>query len=238
MVKIWAPLAKQVDLVLPEKRHGLSPGHGGWWSAEVGLAHGVDYQFCLNGECYPDPRSPWQPNGVHGPSRHYDHQKFAWQCDQWPVLPLRSAIIYELHVGTFSEQGTFAAAIEQLDYLVRLGITHVELMPVVEFLGQKGWGYDGVFPFAPHHRYGGPDGLKSFVDAAHLRGLNVLLDVVHNHLGPSGNYLPQFGPFFTSRYVTPWGPALNFDGPESDEVREYFIASARMWLREYRLDGL
>ena len=202
MVKVWAPQAKQVELVMADTRHCMAPSQRGWWSTDLELFHGTDYHFSLNGECYPDPRSPWQPAGVHGPSRHYDHRLFKWRCDKWIVLPLRQAIIYELHVGTFTTEGTFAAAVTRLDHLVQLGITHVELMPVAEFLGDHGWGYDGVLLFAPHHSYGGPDRLKSFVDAAHERGLAVLLDVVYNHLGPSGNYLPRsvrFSPSATKR---------------------------------------
>jgi maltooligosyltrehalose trehalohydrolase len=161
----------------------------GWWSAKgYKLAGGEDYQFRVDGELLPDPRSPWQPHGVHGASRYVDHADFPWTDQHWQARPLASAIIYELHIGTFTQEGTFTAAIQRLDHLVELGITHVELMPVVEFLGNYGWGYDGVFPYAPHHAYGGPAALKQLVNACHAKGLGVLLDVVYNHLGPCGNY--------------------------------------------------
>ena len=186
----------------------------------------------------PDPRSSWQPHGVHGPSRVIDHQAFAWTDDRWQAGPLSAAVVYELHVGTFTPAGTFEAAIERLDHLVALGVTHVALMPVPEFPGSRGWGYDGVDLYAPHHAYGGPEGLKRLVNACHARGLAVLLDVVYNHLGPAGNYLECFGPYFTARHQTPWGPAVNLDGPGSEEVRRFFCDNALMWLRDYHLDGL
>ena len=211
----------------------------GWWAAPAeSLAAGQDYWFLVDGQRLPDPRSPWQPAGVHGPSRHLDHAAFAWTDLHWQARPLAATVIYELHIGTFTPGGTFDAAIERLDHLVELGITHIELMPVAEFLGERGWGYDGVALFAPHHAYGGPDGLKRLVNACHAKGLGVLLDVVYNHLGPSGNYLPQFGPYFTDRHATPWGAAINFDGPDSEEVRRFFCDNAIMWLRDYHLDGL
>jgi maltooligosyltrehalose trehalohydrolase len=199
----------------------------------------VDYQFVLeDGNAYPDPRSPWQPLGVHGPSRSLDHSRFAWTDQRWQAPPLSEAIIYELHIGTFTPEGTFVAAIEKLDDLAALGITHIEIMPVAEFPGQRGWGYDGVDPYAPHHAYGGPDGLKRLVDACHAKGIAVILDVVYNHLGPDGNYLGKFGPYFTGQHRTTWGDAINFDGPGSDEVRRFFIDNALMWLRDYHMDGL
>jgi maltooligosyltrehalose trehalohydrolase len=213
---------------------------GGWWTAAVESAGpGSDYGFVLDGDGpFPDPRSPWQPIDVHGLSRLVDHTAFRWTDSDFRPARLSAAILYELHVGTFTPAGTFAAAIEKLDHLVRLGVTHVELMPVAEFPGNRGWGYDGVDLFAPHHAYGGPEGLKRLVDAYHARGLTVLLDVVYNHLGLSGNYLGKFAPYFTRRYSTPWGEAVNFDGPHSDEVRRYFCDNARMWLRDYHFDGL
>jgi maltooligosyltrehalose trehalohydrolase len=214
---------------------------GGWWRlpSEKPLEHGEDYAFYVDGAGpFPDPRSRWQPEGVHGPSRHFDPTRFNWTDQGWRPLPLSAAIIYELHIGTFTAAGTFAAAIERLDELVELGITHVELMPVASFPGVQGWGYDGVSLYAPHQPYGGPAGLQQLVDACHQRGLAVLLDVVYNHLGPSGNYLDRFGPYFTDRYTTPWGDAVNFDGPGSDEVRRFFIDNALMWLRDYHFDGL
>ena len=213
---------------------------GGWWQFDAPHAGaGADYAFLLDGEGpFPDPGSGWQPHGVDGPSRVVDHAVFAWQHDEWDVAALGKAVIYELHAGTFTPGGTFDAAIEKLDYLAELGVTHVELMPVAEFSGDRGWGYDGVDLYAPHHAYGGPDGLKRLVDACHARGLGVILDVVYNHLGPAGNHLGRFGPYFTDKYATPWGRAVNFDDHGSDESRRFFVDNALMWLREYRIDGL
>jgi maltooligosyltrehalose trehalohydrolase len=212
----------------------------GWWSLESsGATAGSDYGFVVDGEGpFPDPRSPWQPNGVHGLSRVVDHGAFAWTDRQFRARPLGKAVIYELHIGTFTLAGTFNAAIEKLDHLVQLGVTHAELMPVNAFGGNRGWGYDGVDLFAPHQAYGGPDGLKRFVNACHEHGLEVILDVVFNHVGPSGNYLGRFAPYFYSRYQTPWGPAFNFDGVHSEEVRRFCCDSALMWLRDYHFDGL
>ncbi|HUN59341.1 MAG TPA: malto-oligosyltrehalose trehalohydrolase, partial [Candidatus Binataceae bacterium] len=178
------------------------------------------------------------PSGVHGPSRIIDHSAFEWHDRGWNAPVLSSGVIYELHVGTFTAPGTFDAVIERLGHLLELGITHVELMPVAEFSGNRGWGYDGVDLFAPHHAYGGPDGLKRLVDACHRRGLAIILDVVYNHFGPEGNYLPQFGPYLTSRYATPWGSAVNFDDRGSDEVRRFVCDNAKMWLHDYHFDGL
>src|SRR5205823_8761812 len=163
---------------------------------------------------------------------------FDWHDQAWRCRPLRDLVLYELHVGTFSAAGTFAGAVENLDHLVELGVGGIELMPVAEFAGDRGWGYDGVDLWAPHHAYGGPEGLKRLVDAAHARGLAVLLDVVYNHLGPEGNYLSRYGPYFTDRYATPWGEAINFDGRDSMPVRDFFIENAQMWLRDYHFDGL
>jgi maltooligosyltrehalose trehalohydrolase len=218
----------------------MAPAPSNWWSAKVdGAGPGTDYGFSLDGgRVLPDPRSPWQPHGVHGRSRRVAHDPFPWTDAGWLAPPLSDAVIYELHVGTFSPEGTFDGATARLDHLAALGITHVELMPVSQFPGARGWGYDGVYLYAPHTAYGGPEGLKRFVDAAHARGLAVLLDVVYNHLGPTGNYLASFGPYFTSRYVTPWGQAVNLDGPRSDEVRRFFCDNALMWLRDYHVDGL
>jgi maltooligosyltrehalose trehalohydrolase len=175
---------------------------------------------------------------VHGLSRFYDHNRFKWTDERWSAAPLAAAILYELHIGTFTPEGTFDAAIGKLDHLVGLGITCVELMPIAEFPGSVGWGYDGVDLFAPHHAYGGPDGFKRFVDACHAKGLAVVLDVVYNHLGPDGNYLGLYGWYYTDRYKTPWGDAINFDGRDNDEVRRLFLDNALMWLNDYHLDGL
>jgi len=217
----------------------LSTRHG-WWMLDSPLAgHGSDYAFVLDGSGpLPDPRSPWQPYGVHGFSRMLDHSLFSWTDDRWQAPPLSSAVIYELHTGTFSPQGTFQGVAQKLDHLVDLGITHIELMPVNSFSGTHGWGYDGVGLFAPHEPYGGPAGLKELVDECHARGIAVILDVVYNHLGPEGNYLDRFGPYFTNRYSSPWGNAVNLDGPGSDEVRRFFIENALMWLKDYHMDVL
>jgi len=237
---VWAPRAAKVVVDIGNRQLPMRPEKIGWWSIETELlAPGVDYALVLDGgKPVPDPRSPWQPAGVHGPSRLIDHDAFRWCDRRWNPPPLSSAIIYELHIGTFTPAGTFDAAIERLSHLTELGITHVELMPVAEFSGERGWGYDGVDLYAPHHAYGGPHGLKRLVDACHARGLAVVLDVVYNHFGPSGNYLSRFGPYQTEHYRTPWGDALNFDGPGSDEVRRFLCDNALMWLRDYHFDGL
>jgi len=230
----------QVELLLGDDRLAMRSVGGGWWESESEiLEDGTDYAFALDrAEPLPDPRSPWQPEGVHGRSRWVDHERSDWSDAGWSPPDLASGVIYELHIGTFTPGGTFDSAIERLDDLVALGVSHVELMPVNEFPGDRGWGYDGVDLFAPHHAYGGPDGLKRLVDAAHARGLAVLLDVVYNHFGPDGNYLPRFGPYLTERYHTPWGAAVNLDDAGSDEVRRFFVDNALMWLRDYHLDGL
>ncbi|HUA83835.1 MAG TPA: malto-oligosyltrehalose trehalohydrolase [Bryobacteraceae bacterium] len=242
-VHVWAPKARTVRLQSGGAVTRMEPvaykTSYGWWRADGPAIPGADYAFLLDdGDPLPDPRSPWQPQGVHGASRFYDHSAFPWSDRNWQAPPLSSALIYELHTGTFTPEGTFDGAIARLDHLVELGVTHVELMPVQEFSGGWGWGYDTVDLFAPHHVYGGPDGLKRLIDACHRRGLAVLLDVVYNHLGPSGNYLARFGPYFTDRYSTPWGPAINFDSAGSLEVRRFFCDNALMWLRDYHADGL
>jgi maltooligosyltrehalose trehalohydrolase len=218
----------------------MTLAEGGWWVADVETAGpGATYSYIPDGgDSFPDPRSPWQPHGPHGPSCLVDHGRFEWTDGTFQARPLSSAVIYEMHVGTFTPEGTFEAAIGKLDHLAHLGVTHLELMPVSEFPGQWGWGYDGVDLYAPHHHYGEPDDLKRLVNAAHERGLAVLLDVVYNHLGPAGNYLSRFGPYFTHRNRTPWGDAVNLDGPWSHEVRRFFIDNALMWVRDYHFDGL
>ncbi|MBA3268568.1 MAG: malto-oligosyltrehalose trehalohydrolase [Acidimicrobiia bacterium] len=240
--EVWAPRAGEVAVVLGDRRLAMDgPDTDGWFRAEApeGADVDVDYSFSLDGgPPLPDPRSQWQPLGVHGPSRRVDHEAFTWTDDGWSVIPLAEAVVYELHVGTFSPEGTFDGAVAHLDHLVDLGITAVEVMPVAEFPGGRGWGYDGVDLWAPHSAYGGPDGFKRLVDACHAAGLAVVLDVVYNHLGPDGNYLPQFGPYFTDRYSTPWGEAVNFDGPDSDPVRAFVVDNACMWVRDYHVDGL
>jgi len=216
------------------------PADGGWWMADVADAGpGTDYGFRVDGgPMRPDPRSAWQPAGIDGPSRLVDHGAFAWHDQEWRGLHLPSAVLYELHIGTFTPAGTFDGAIERLDHLVDLGVDGVELLPVAEFSGDRGWGYDGVDLFAPHHAYGGPDGLKRLVDACHARGLGVVMDVVYNHLGPAGNYLAEFGPYFTDSHSTNWGWAVNYDDADSGGVRSFVIENAVMWLRDYHCDGL
>ncbi|MGN6545107.1 MAG: malto-oligosyltrehalose trehalohydrolase [Aureliella sp.] len=238
--RVWAPSAKKVEVQLQSGSVTLMHNASGWWTGELPFGEeDRDYSLRIDGgPPRPDPRSPWQPQGVHGPSRWVDHSEFQWHDGGFQARPLSSSIIYELHIGTFTSEGTFDGAISQLDHLVRLGVTHVELMPVAEFPGKFGWGYDGVCLFAPRELYGGPAGLKRFVDACHRHGLGVILDVVYNHLGPSGNYLSEFGPYFTERHRTPWGPAINFDGPQSDGVRRFFCDNACMWLRDYHIDAL
>ena len=238
---VWAPDAERVQIELADRRHDLiRQTPDGWWRADVsGLSHGVDYAYCIDGgPPRPDPRSRWQPHGVHAPSRLYDHGQFEWTDDGWRGVTLPGSMLYELHIGTFTTEGTFDAAIERLDHLVGLGVDLVEVLPVASFDGPHGWGYDGVALFAVHEPYGGPDGLKRFVDACHSRGLGVVLDVVYNHLGPSGNYLGDFGPYFTDAHSTPWGSAVNLDGPGSDEVRRWILDNARMWLCDFHIDGL
>jgi maltooligosyltrehalose trehalohydrolase len=237
---VWGPEPGSVELQLDGRRLPMTRDERGWWRVDADAAPGADYGFIVNGQepPLPDPRSAWQPAGVHGLSRLVDHGDFAWTDAGFRAPPLAASVIYELHIGTFSPAGTFDGAIERLDHLVDLGVTHVEVLPVNEFPGERGWGYDGVDLFAPHHAYGGPDGLKRLVDACHARGLAVLLDVVYNHLGPAGNYLGKFGPYFTETHTSPWGPAVNFDAADSDEVRRFFCDNALMWLREYHFDGL
>ena len=238
----WAPLAARVAVTL----HGMAlpmegPDTDGWWHLDVGAGGaGTDYGFLVDQDekAYPDPRSQWQPNGVHGLSRVYDQGAFGWNDDRFQPHPIAGAVIYELHLGTFTEPGTLDSAVEKLGYLADLGITHVELMPVAAFAGNYGWGYDGVALYAVHEPYGGPDALKRFVDAAHTKGLAVLLDVVYNHFGPVGNYTGKFGPYLTGAHKTPWGGAVNLEAAWSDEVRRFFCDNARMWLRDYHLDGL
>jgi len=217
------------------------PDEFGWWRLAVADAGpGTDYGFLIDEDdkAYPDPRSQWQPNGVHGMSRVYDQDTFGWTDTKFQATPLASAAIYELHVGTFTEEGTLDSAIGRLGYLVELGITHVELMPVAAFEGNHGWGYDGVALFAVHEPYGGPDAMKRFVNAAHEKGLAVLLDVVYNHFGPVGNYTGKFGPYLTELHRTPWGGAVNLEETGANEVRRFFCDNALMWLRDYHVDGL
>jgi maltooligosyltrehalose trehalohydrolase len=237
--RLWAPDAADAHLVLDEQERPMEPRTDGWFALDVPATHGARYGYRLDGgPVRPDPRGPWLPDGVHAPGKVYDHSAFPWSDTAWAAPAWPDALVYELHVGTFTPLGTLDAAVERLDYLRDLGVTHVELMPVCAFDGVTGWGYDGVAPWSVHEPYGGPDGLKRFVDAAHATGLAVVLDVVHNHLGPSGNYLSDFGPYFTDRVSTPWGDAVNLDGPGSDEVRAYLLGSVEAWLRDFHIDGL
>ncbi|WP_075744062.1 MULTISPECIES: malto-oligosyltrehalose trehalohydrolase [Actinoalloteichus] len=235
---VWAPQRQTVTLHTEDAEHPMRRTDGGWWLASLPEAgHGTAYGFRLDDEQpLPDPRSRWQPDGVHGLSRVYDHGRFDWQAEGWTGRPLPGGVVYELHIGTFTEAGTFDAAVERLDHLVALGIDFVEVLPVNSFDGPAGWGYDGVAWSAVQESYGGPDGFKRFVDACHERGLAVLLDVVYNHLGPSGAYLDRFGPYFAGSTV--WGPSVNLDGADSDEVRNLIIDNALGWLRDFQVDGL
>ncbi len=239
--RVWGPRAKRVSVVVDGERYAMTSEPRGWWAATVEKAHaGSRYGFLLDddGKALPDPRSGRQPDGVHGLSELVDHSAFAWSDAGWRPPALGASVIYELHVGTFTREGTLDAAIAKLDYLRELGITHVELMPLAAAEGDRGWGYDGVALYAPLEAYGGPDAVKRFVDAAHHRGLAVLIDVVYNHFGPSGNYTGKFGPYVTDHHSTPWGGAVNFEDAGSAEVREFFIENALMWLRDYHFDGL
>ena len=237
-LRVWAPRARTgVEAVsLSGAKVALRAATDGWFTGEIPFD---DYHLSIDGsDPRPDPRSGWQPAGVDGPTRVVDHDAFEWTDSSWRGAPLSAAVIYELHIGTFTTGGTFDAAIAKLDHLVALGVTAIELMPVAEFSGDRGWGYDGVDLFAPHHAYGGPDGLKRLIDACHARALAVIVDVVYNHLGPSGNYLREFGPYFTNSYGTPWGEAINFDDRGSTEVRRFVIDNALGWLENYHADGL
>jgi maltooligosyltrehalose trehalohydrolase len=240
---VWAPKASSVSLVITGEKE-LFPMNAegkGYFSTFIqGLEPGRRYCYLLNEDRpRPDPVSRFQPEGVHGPSEVIDPSQFKWEDQDWKGTPLEEMILYEIHTGTFTKEGTFEAIIPFIDYLKNdLGITAIELMPVGQFPGERNWGYDGVYLYAPQNSYGGPMGLKHLINACHRKGLAVILDVVYNHLGPEGNYLDDYGPYFTDRYKTPWGSAINFDGPESDEVRQFIINNALYWVREYHIDGL
>jgi maltooligosyltrehalose trehalohydrolase len=242
---VWAPLATRVEVVDPDGSvlAELDPQPRGYHLGEVPDAGpGSRYRYRLHREDgdpvdRADPASRWQPDGLHGPSA-VDDPTFPWTDATWRDRPLREHVLYELHVGTFTPAGTFDAAIERLADLRDLGVTAIELMPIWQFPGERNWGYDGVLPYAVQHSYGGPAGLRRLVDAAHADGIAVILDVVYNHYGPEGNHLPEFGPYLTDRYDTPWGQAVNVDGPHSDEVRRYVVENAVRWIRDFHLDGL
>ena len=241
--RVWAPQADTVEVVVgpgaAARRQPLRRDEDGWWSGVPVPGPGTRYAFSVDGgPARPDPRSLSQPDGVHDPSEWVDLSAHRWGDQEWAGRELRGSVVYELHVGTFTPEGTLDAAARHLDHLVDLGVTTVELLPVAAFPGRHGWGYDGVCLYAVHAGYGGPAALQRFVDAAHGRGLAVCLDVVYNHLGPSGNYLSEFGPYFTDRHHTPWGQAVNLDGPGSDGVREFVLDNVRMWLEDFHLDAL
>jgi maltooligosyltrehalose trehalohydrolase len=236
-IRLWAPTARKVDLLVEDSRIEMRRESDGWWAGPP-LAIGDDYSFSVDdGPPRPDPRSRWQPAGVHGPSRWIEHESLGSRT-AFAAPALRDSVIYEMHVGTFSAEGTFAAAIPHLDHLAQLGVTHVELMPVAQFSGMHGWGYDGVDLFAAHAPYGGPAGLHDFIRACHDRALAVLIDVVPNHFGPDGAYLHELGPYTHGRYTTPWGNAVNLDGDGCREVRRFLTESTVTWLRDYGADGL
>jgi maltooligosyltrehalose trehalohydrolase len=238
--EVWAPNAtERVHVLVDDRPHPMHAERGGWWRTDLEAPPGTTYAFSLDGgPARPDPRALRLPAGPEGPAEVVDLTDFTWTDDEWPGVELPGAVIYEMHVGTYTEDGTFDAAIERLDHLVDLGVTLVEVMPVNTFPGRHGWGYDGVGLYAVHEPYGGPRGFQRFVDACHARGLGVCLDVVYNHLGPTGNYLGEFGPYFTDHYVTPWGPALNLDDVGSDEVRAFVLDNVVQWLRGFHVDAL
>ena len=244
--RVWAPKAREIDVVLEDGTssepifYPLTPEAGGYFSGAVNVGAGSRYRFRVNrGEnFYPDPASRFQPQGPHGPSCIVDPRQFRWADTNWPGVTLKGQIIYEMHIGTFTKEGTWCAAVEQLPELARVGITVVEMMPVADFPGKFGWGYDGVNLFAPSHLYGTPDDLRAFIDRAHSLGVAVILDVVYNHFGPDGNYLGIFSDDYLIREKeNEWGNAINFDGPNSGPVREFFITNGRYWVEEFHLDG-
>ena len=237
--RVWAPQALAPQIDVEGRRLSLVAQPHGWWESPLEAPPGTAYAFCVDGDdALPDPRTRLQPWGVNGPSAVEEETGFTWHDAGWRTPALDRMVCYELHLGTFSDGGTCEGAIPHLDALVELGVTAISLMPVATFAGDRGWGYDGVDLYAPYAPYGGSAGLRRLVDAAHRRGLAVILDCVYNHLGPEGNYLPRFGPYFSSRHRTPWGDGLNFDGPDSRGVRDFCIDNAVSWLRDWHLDGL
>jgi maltooligosyltrehalose trehalohydrolase len=241
--RVWAPRVSSLSLIIigESGEFPMHPEDGGYFCTMVtGLKPGARYFYLLDGDRQrPDPVSRFQPEGVHGPSEVIDPGEFEWGDHAWNGIPLEEMILYELHPGTFTDKGTFESTLPHLDYLKEeLGVTAIELMPVAQFPGERNWGYDGTYLYAPQNSYGGPRGLKTLINACHQKGLAVILDVVYNHLGPEGNYLGDYGPYFTGRYKTPWGSAVNFDGPECDEVRRFFVDNTLYWVTEYHVDGL
>jgi maltooligosyltrehalose trehalohydrolase len=240
--RVWAPQATRVEVASADgRRAALTRENGGYFSGTLAASAGDRYHFTLDDDTtrYPDPASRFQPDGPHGPSEIVDPAAFQWTDDDWNGVGREGQVIYELHIGTFTRAGTWSAAVDELPALARLGISVIEVMPVAEFEGRFGWGYDGVDLFAPYHLYGTPDDFRRFVDAAHSNGIGVILDVVYNHLGPAGNYLRAFAPaYFTDRYENEWGDSIDFDGPDAGPVREFFATNAGYWIDEFHLDGL
>lgn len=240
---VWAPLADSIELDINSSEKGpfmMNRDNQGYWSLSLGnVTPDTRYRFVINGnKARPDPASHYQPDGVHAPSGIVDHTCFPWEDNEWVPVALREMIIYEIHTGTFTNQGTFDSVISRLDDIADTGVNSLEIMPVAQFPGDRNWGYDGVYPYAVQNSYGGPHGLKRLVNECHKKGLSVILDVVYNHLGPEGNYLWDYGPYFTDRYRTPWGDAVNFDGEYSDGVRNFFINNALYWFENYHIDAL
>ncbi|MHB1035880.1 MAG: malto-oligosyltrehalose trehalohydrolase [Pirellulales bacterium] len=242
--RVWAPRSSAVSLVTSSSdesaKHAMvGEGNGYFVHRQERVSEGLTYAYKLDdGREYPDPASRWQPNGVHRPSAVFFPDSHGWSDASWRGIPRDELVVYELHVGAFTPEGTFEAIVPRLAQLLSLGVTAIELMPVAQFAGDRNWGYDGVYPYAVQMSYGGPRGLQRFVDAAHQAGMAVILDVVYNHLGPEGNYLGKYGPYFTERYRTPWGGAVNFDGPQCDPVRQFVIDNACTWVRDFHADGL
>ncbi len=242
LIKVWAPVAENMEIDLPGRgeRLQLNRGNYGYWTLETDKVKPGDvYRFIINGsKKLPDPASLYQPEGVHGYSQAIGVDTMKWTDSRWKNIPLDEYLIYELHVGTYTAEGDFSGVIKKLGYLLSLGVTAIEIMPVAQFPDSRNWGYDGVYPFAVHNTYGGPEALQQLVNACHDKGLCVILDVVYNHLGPEGNYLAEYGPYFTGKYHTPWGDAINFDDAWCDNVRQYFIENVLMWFRDFHIDAL
>ncbi|HHP7244103.1 MAG TPA: malto-oligosyltrehalose trehalohydrolase [Elainellaceae cyanobacterium] len=240
---VWAPQLQKVavEIVAPDpKIVSLEPAERGYWTTTIGgLSADTQYRYQLDEtSSYPDPASQWQPDGVHGASQVVDHHAFSWTDGNWKGIPLEELIVYELHVGTFTPDGTFEAIANRLDDLKDLGVNAIEIMPVSAFPGDRNWGYDAAYPYAVQHSYGGPNGLKNLVNQCHEAGFAVILDVIYNHFGPEGNYTSQFAPYFTGRYSTPWGKAINFDDAHSDGVRNFVIENVLYWFDQFHMDGL
>jgi maltooligosyltrehalose trehalohydrolase len=238
-ILVWAPFAESISIEISDNQVPLKRSEFGYWENELTDIHTGDMYHIINdGKTFPDPASLSQPEGVHGSSQAFNLKSFAWSDNAWKGISPEDLIIYELHTATFSESGSFGGIAEKLEYLKDLGITAIEIMPVAQFPGSRNWGYDGVFPFAVQNSYGGAEGLQKLVDTCHKHNIAVILDVVYNHSGPEGNYLTAFGPYFTEKYKTPWGRAINFDHEWCDGVRRFFIENALMWMRDFHIDGL